>query len=625
MVKVLLVEDDRSLVEIVHPALTSQHYRVDVAADGLEGWKLAEAFEYDLMLLDVGLPRLDGLSFCRQRRKQGDRTPILLLTARDASPDKVAGLDAGADDYLVKPFNLDELLARIRALLRRVRDARTPIIEWGALQLDPSNCQVTYSGRLLKLTAKEYELLELFLRNPHRIFSQSALLDRLWSFDEPPSENAVRTQIKTLRKKLKQAGAKNLLETIYGLGYRLKGERTAERIASESSRSQAEQQPAAISPAIARVWERHRSKYCDRAAVLAEAIAAMTSGSLTPELRHRAVREAHTLAGSLGSFGFHGASEKSRQIEQLLQGEEEQSHLTQLSALVAALQAELEIEAPSMAETEPTRDSLPKSRLLVVDDDPAVVDALVQEAISQSMASEGAITLAQARDAIARHCPDIVLLDLGFPESAEAGFELLDELSAARPPIPTIVFTAKDGWRDRLKAARLGAQGFLQKPISPPRVLETVRQILQQSPPIVGKLLIVDDDTLLLERLSQILKPWGLETVLLDAPQRFWSVLEQTEPNLLMVALEMSEVSGIELCQVVRNEPKWNDLPVLILCRDRDSTTVERVFVAGADDYIQKPIVEPELIARVLNRLERRQLRRKVVAEWYRTTRDGEV
>lgn len=626
MVKVLLVEDDRALAEVVHQALTRQHYQVDLAADGREGWELAEAFEYDLMLLDVVLPQLDGLNFCRQRREQGDRTPILLLTSRDGSPDKVAGLDAGADDYLVKPFDIDELLARIRALLRRTGEAQTPAIQWGALQLDPSRCQVTYGGKFLKLTAKEYELLELFLRNPHRIFSQSALLDRLWSFDEPPSENAVRTQIKTLRKKLKRAGAKDIFETIYGLGYRLKGDEQAQGDRGKQGEVETETEPhssSAISPAIAQVWERHRARYCDRIAVLEEAISLLASHPLSPELRDRAMREAHTLAGSLGSFGFQTASEKSRAIERLLQAESPRSHFPQLSTLVTALRQDLETEDSQALAADPTSSSSQAEdssslRLLVVDDDPALVQAIVQTAIAWKMTSEGAANLAQARAAIARNSPDIVVLDLGFPESTEAGFELLAELTAAQPPIPAIVFTAKDGWRERLKAVRLGAKGFLQKPISPNRVLETASQILQQSPPLVGKLLIVDDDPLLLERLSQILRPWGLETILLDNPQQFWPVLEQTEPNLLIVALEMPEVSGIELCQVVRNEPKWHDLPVLVLCGDRVSETVQQVFFAGADDYIQKPIVEPELIARILNRLERSQLRRKVVADWDR-------
>ncbi len=221
--KVLIVEDDERIAEALAEALTDQHYTVDIATDGEAGWDLVEAFSYDLVLLDVMLPKLDGISLCQQIRSQGFRMPVLLLTARDASVDKVMGLDAGADDYVVKPFDLQELGARIRALLRRGSSTVPPVLKCGLLQLDPSSCEVTYRNKFLNLTPKEYSLLELFLRNRRRVFSRSAILESLWSFEEPPEEDTVKAHIKGLRQKLKAVGAPaNLIETIYGLGYRLK-------------------------------------------------------------------------------------------------------------------------------------------------------------------------------------------------------------------------------------------------------------------------------------------------------------------------------------------------------------------------------------------------------------------
>lgn len=221
--KILIVEDDERIAEALAEALTDQHYTVDIAPDGEAGWDLVEAFSYDLVLLDVMLPKLDGISLCQQIRSQGFRMPVLLLTARDASVDKVLGLDAGADDYVVKPFDLQELGARIRALLRRGSSTSPPVLKCGLLQLDPSSCEVTYRNKFLNLTPKEYSLLELFLRNRRRVFSRSAILESLWSFEEPPEEDTVKAHIKGLRQKLKAVGAPaNLIETIYGLGYRLK-------------------------------------------------------------------------------------------------------------------------------------------------------------------------------------------------------------------------------------------------------------------------------------------------------------------------------------------------------------------------------------------------------------------
>ena len=221
--RILIVEDDRRIAQALGETLRDRQYLVDLAADGEAGWEFIEAFDYDLILLDVMLPKLDGISLCQRLRRAGYMTPVLMLTARDTSNDKVMGLDVGADDYVVKPFDLPELMARIRALLRRGKETLPPVLEWEQLRLDPSSCEVSYAEQCLHLTPKEYKLLELFLRHPHQVFSRSAILDHLWSFEDPPTEEAVKVHIKDLRKKLRLAGAPpDLIETVYGLGYRLK-------------------------------------------------------------------------------------------------------------------------------------------------------------------------------------------------------------------------------------------------------------------------------------------------------------------------------------------------------------------------------------------------------------------
>jgi two-component system, OmpR family, response regulator len=221
--RILLVEDDDRIAQALAEALTDRYYTVDVAADGEAGWDFAQACPYDLIVLDIMLPKLDGISLCQRLRSFGFKMPVLMLTARDTSTDKVIGLDAGADDYVVKPFDLPELSARIRALLRRGNSTLPPVLEWEQLRLDPSKCEVAYAGKLLHLTPKEYSLLGLFLRNSGRVFSRREIIDHLWSFEDPPSEETVKVHLKELRKKLKAVGAPaNLIETVYGLGYRLK-------------------------------------------------------------------------------------------------------------------------------------------------------------------------------------------------------------------------------------------------------------------------------------------------------------------------------------------------------------------------------------------------------------------
>ncbi|NEO06356.1 response regulator [Moorena sp. SIO3I8] len=651
--RILLVEDDEGIAKVVTAALASQHYQVDLATDGDEGIALAEIFKYDLILLDWMLPKLTGIDLCKQLRNARDRTPIILLTAQDTSTNKVEALDAGADDYLVKPLDIPELLARIRAVLRRSSTPLLPVLEWGLLELDPSNCQVSYDQELLHLTPKEYGLLELFLRNPHRIFSQSFLLDNLWSFEEPPTENAVRAHIKSLRRKLKEAGVKNdLIETVYGLGYRLrqlpeegsgqtkteknKGKKVAKKTPSNLKQSKSKSD-SSVSPVpkaqseepkqsgLSAIWEQQKSKYIKRLNVLERAVTDWRDGNLTGKLRQEALGEAHTLAGSLGSFGFDQGSLKSREIEQILQSGKKASEevIAHLSQLVVELRQELETEdnLPKPTQSQPlpitnSRFPIPHSpRLLIVDDDVKLAQGLASEVAAGKMQVEVAGDISQARKAIARNRPDVVLLDLCFPESAGNGLELLAELKTTEPPVPVVVLTVQESFAERVKVARLGGRGFLQKPVAPQKVMDAIAKVLQQSGPPQAKLLIVDDDPQILDHLRTVLEPWGFQLTLLNDPQQFWETIEQCTPDLLILDVQMPEFSGIDLCQVVRNDPRWGELPVLFLSAAQDAETVQQVFMAGADDYVQKPIKEPELLARVLNRIERSQLRLSMIAQ----------
>jgi DNA-binding response OmpR family regulator len=220
--KFLLAEDDLLLAETLAHALIDQRYTVDVVGDGETAWRQIEKIDYDLLLLDVKLPKIDGISLCRRLRDRGFLKPILILTACDAHTDKIAGLDAGADDYVVKPFNVLELFARIRALLRRGEIDSPPILAWGNLHLNPSTFEVAYEDSFLHLTPKEYSILELLMRYGRRAISRSVIIEHVWSLEEAPAEETVKAHIKSLRNKLKSVGAVDLIETIHGIGYRLK-------------------------------------------------------------------------------------------------------------------------------------------------------------------------------------------------------------------------------------------------------------------------------------------------------------------------------------------------------------------------------------------------------------------
>lgn len=213
--RVLLVEDDRMIGEAIKVALRDASYAVDWAHDGTAALMATQTASYDLMLLDLGLPRLDGLEVLRQLRQQGNVLPVLIVTARDAVDDRIRGLDLGADDYVVKPFEMGELLARMRALIRRQAGNATPIMSNGALNLDPSTREVTYEGTVTRLSAREFSLMHALLLRPGAILSRQELENRLYGWNEEVESNAVEFLIHSIRKKLGATSIKN----VRGLGW----------------------------------------------------------------------------------------------------------------------------------------------------------------------------------------------------------------------------------------------------------------------------------------------------------------------------------------------------------------------------------------------------------------------
>jgi two-component system response regulator MprA len=216
--KILVIEDDEAILRILKRGLSLEAYQVETAVDGPSGLTKAREWHPDLIVLDWMLPGLDGLEVCRRLRTAGT-VPVLMLTAKDAIQDRVQGLDAGADDYLVKPFELDELTARVRALLRRSQPERMPVLTFADLQLDTSTRQATRNGRVISLTAKEYDLLDLFMRHPRQVLTREVIFDRVWGYDFGGESNVLDVYIRYLRQKLVLGDEQQLIHTARGVGY----------------------------------------------------------------------------------------------------------------------------------------------------------------------------------------------------------------------------------------------------------------------------------------------------------------------------------------------------------------------------------------------------------------------
>ncbi|MBW4422324.1 MAG: response regulator [Myxacorys californica WJT36-NPBG1] len=501
--RVLLVEDDIAIAELVARSLKEHHYAVDIAEDGAIGWECTQSTSYDLILLDVDLPKLDGISLCQRLRHHRCETPIVMMTAKAASEHRIRGLDAGADDYLVKPINLGELQARVRALLRRGAVAANSLLEVGHLRLDPRSCQVTYAKKSLALTPKEYSLLELLLRHPTRVFSCGDIIEHLWTFDDPPQEASVKSHIKGLRQKLKAVGATNWIENVYGLGYRLR-----ERIsnAEEDNQKSLTQQ---YHHAVEELWEQYRETMEERFFALQQAI---DSPILTPELRQTAEQAAHKLAGVLGMFERDEGTQIARQLEKIFETESQPQQNQIVRSLLQRLGEILR------------QDKIP---------------------LANSVAESAS------------------LLSLPNPETIESESPRTWEVKGTKTEIASI-----RSWT----------------------------------------VLAVDDDPIILATLKQMLEPWGMCVTGIDNPLKFWAVLPQVNPDLLILDVQMPQLSGVVLCQAIRANPAWQSIPIIFLTAHQDSATVQQIFAAGADDYLVKPVVGQELISRLTNRLERIRL-----------------
>ena len=219
--RILLVEDETRLADLIHRGLERVGHAVDVFGTGEDAIDAADAAPYDALVIDVMLPGVDGFEVCRRLRRGGLTTPILLLTARDAVADRVTGLDAGADDYLVKPFAFDELLARLRALTRRPSDTLAPILAVGDVRLDPATRRVWRDDREIELTNREFAVLEYLMRNPGRVLTRSMIADHVWDYDFLNETNVIDVHVRALRRKLDDPYPGKLIQTVRGVGYRL--------------------------------------------------------------------------------------------------------------------------------------------------------------------------------------------------------------------------------------------------------------------------------------------------------------------------------------------------------------------------------------------------------------------
>jgi DNA-binding response OmpR family regulator/HPt (histidine-containing phosphotransfer) domain-containing protein len=520
--RILVVEDDEILQSLLKQRLSAEHYAIDSASDGLKGWEYASTYDYDLLILDLVLPKLDGISLCQKLRKAGYTLPILILTSQDTSTAKIMGLDAGADDYVVKPFDEPELIARVRALLRRGSTNPLPIVTCGDLHLNSSTHEVSYGTTVLNLTAKEYALLEMMMRESQHVFSNEEILESLWSSEEFPVDATVRSHLRRLRQKLTTVGAPpDLIATSHGRGYYLKFVQppvepnpaksnpakpvTSKPVTSKSVTSKpVTSKPVPSQPSdeaaqqdqylelLNQTWQNHRSGCLDRLQTIQSALDHLQSGQLTSTLQVEAYRVAHTLVGTLGTFGLQEAMQLSRKIDQELHPDlhVEADQVTHLRSLLQQLHQHIETThtiqtLPNLSNDRPKTPSQPKLRLMLVDDDPIFLKTFSPQLQHYGFQVSTVNHPKEFWPLLERIAPDVLVLDVQMPDTN--GLSLCQSLRASPnwQRLPVIFLSSATDPKTQNEAFAAGADDYLCKPMSAQTLNDRIHQRLQRIQAIV--------------------------------------------------------------------------------------------------------------------------------------------
>jgi DNA-binding response OmpR family regulator len=541
--KILLIEDDDVSITLLTKNLSAQNHIVDAVRDGEMGWTYASTFDYNLIILNAELSKLDGISLCKRVRLEGYTIPILLIVDsagksaeqnRDLPTAKIQGLDAGADDCVVKPFNINELSARVRALLRRSSANPLPLLSWGDLVLNPSTCDVSYNGQSLILTTKEYDLLELFLRDSHHVFSSDEIIDRLWSSDDFPVEATVRSHLRRLRHKLQVAGAPaDFIGTIHGRGYYLK-----------------------------------------------------SSVSLPMDVRvpRNSTAELHQPGAPTT---VRGVSVMSPEAPIASSSESSQPIAFSTSALLLVdLKPDLDAEITSLSRQYSCQVSSLSSGCVV-----NPINTTVDNYLTNIPAASVFL-------------PTVVLVNLMTGSAVADCLDLVQNIDRRFPHWSIVVLSNEDDLGCRLAAAQNGAKFLCCRDLTPIEIFYAAMSLGKSATDKIT-VTIVDDDVDWLKTLPPLLQNWEIKATTLADPDELLTFVRLLQPDIVILDIQMPQINGLELCQILRGDPHWQHLPVILLSGIDREEIRRQAFGVGADDYLCKPLNVNELAHRIRHRYTR--------------------
>jgi len=599
--QLLLVEDDESLIQLLTPALQAQNYQVVVAHSGDMGKMRAETGAYDVILLDVELPNLDGITICQQLRRQGNFTPIVLLTARNSHTDRVLGLESGADDYIVKPFDLEELLARIHALIRR---------EHRFFQVPPT--QMTSDDLFID------QLSDIWERTKETTFSRiQDLFDALQTLEKG--------EISEDSRERSQRTAHKLAGSLGTFGFE-EGSRIAQRL--EKTFAEMDNVKTCLDVVRPLILELHQVVIATDAKLQnpkqenpdLSNLDFSNSNLLNPSLQPKDEDE----AGKAGSFPavLSPSSIVSTPIALFTNPPTDQytdQYTNKYTDKPSDRTSDKQTESPSFLTLSSGSQNLRQRSLdriqtseyiLLVDNDLEFAQTLAHDAGSWKLSLKIVQSVQETFAALEASFPKVLLLNAELFRN-DTDWKSLQNLRQVFPlDTSLIVLSESEGLENRLKALEFNADIFLQKPVTSSQIFASVSRSMNFHAHQRVKIMVVDDDEQVTTLLKTLLKRTNFQVEVLNEPTLFGAALSRIQPDLLVLDVEMPSLDGLRICQMIRQDFQWSWLPILCLTCHDDLQTLQDAFAVGADDFISKPINANGFVNRIVNRWQRSQLYR---------------
>jgi len=616
--KIILVEDDERLGKLIKEYLIHESEVFDIVKTGVNIAQQLEEKKYDILILDVMLPDRNGIDICRELRKNNVNISILFITALNNQIDKIKAFESGADDYLTKPFDFQELLVRIKALVRRENNIESPKLIWQNLIMMPEEKKVVYENKYLHLTPTEFKILQIFLETPNKVFNTENIIDKLWDIDTIPTNNTLRSHIKSLRKKLEQVGLdKEFIETVYGMGYRLKTPSITNQPTLENN-SQTENKIIShkeekLTLFMEEIWLDNQESVSNDCQTLLDYIQGKKDDISIDDI----IRIPHNFVGFLGSIGFSYAGEIARNIEAFLKENKnnlkEEKVQLKITNLIYDLQKSLFPEAKLIFKKNNQLMGINyKVNILVIDEDQKLADELIFFIENPNIDLNFAYTINTAIKDINDYEYDLVILETQWKNKGDRQNLILDLLSQKQDKTKIIIYSKNDDLENRLYCSKYPINAFLSKNNSLEILWQNIENILGENNDnsqikSLYDILIIDDDIRFTEVLKQklILNQLPVNINIISDSETFLDEIKKIKPHLIILDLEMPKLNGLDICKIIKKDPFLQSIQVLFLTGNLAEDVITKFIEAGADDFISKSKIDVELYPRIITHLNR--------------------